>query len=94
MKKLVLVEAISMHRMRYCVEVEDDIDHALDSHAAGDLDDGNEMSQEHMGEIVTSHREITEEEYLKIFDEDNDYLKDWTPEQKRNRIHRIKYNES
>ena len=49
------------------------------------------MSQEHMGEIVTSHREITEKEYLKIFDEDNDYLKDWTPEQKFNRIHRIKY---
>jgi hypothetical protein len=93
MKKLVLVEAISMHRMRYCVEVEDDIDHALDSHTAGDLDDGNEMSQEHMGEFTISHREITEEEYLKIFDEDNDYLKDWTDEQKKQFIHRIDYKE-
>lgn len=90
MKKLVLVEAISMHRIRYCVEVEDDIDHALDSHAAGDLD-AQEMGQEHMGEFTVSHREITEDEYLKIFDQDNDYLKDWTPEQKRNSIHKIKY---
>lgn len=80
-----------MHRMRYAVEVEDDIDHALDSHAAGDLEDVNEMSQEHMGEIVISHREITENEYMKIFDKDNDYLKEWTPEQKKKFIHRIKY---
>lgn len=92
MKKLVLVEAISMHRMRYAVEVEDNIDHALDSHAAGDLDDGNEMSQEYMGEFVISHREITEDEYIKIFDKDNDNFKEWTPNQKEKFIHRIKYN--
>lgn len=91
MKKLVLIEAISMHRMRYAVEVDDDIDHVLDSHAAGKLYDGNEMSQEYMGEFTISHREITEDEYMKIFDEDNDYLKDWTPEQKKKFIHRIKY---
>jgi hypothetical protein len=51
------------------------------------------MSQEHMGEFTISHREITEEEYLKIFDEDNDYLKDWTDEQKKQFIHRIDYKE-
>jgi hypothetical protein len=92
MKKLVLVEAISMFRVRYCVEVEDNIDHALDAHAMGEIE--NEISQEHMGEFTISHREVTEEEYLKVFDQDNDYLKDWTPEQKLNMIHRIDYKES
>lgn len=90
MKKLVLIEALSSHRMRYAVEVEDDIDHALDTHTMNELDD-YELSQEHMGEFVLSHREITQEEYLKIFDQDNDYLKDWTEAQKLARIHRIDY---
>lgn len=89
MKKLVLIESISQHRIRHCVEVEDDIDHALDSFAAGELDD-KEMSQEWLGEIPVSHREITEDEYLKIFDIDNEYLKDWDKEQKLDMIHRIK----
>ena len=30
MKKLVMVDCISQFRIRYAVEVEDDIDHALD----------------------------------------------------------------
>ena len=66
--------------------------HALDSFVAGDLDD-KEMSQEWLGEIPVSHREITEDEYLKIFDKDNEYLKDWDKEQKLNMIHRIKSDE-
>ena len=89
MKKLVLVESISQHLIRRCVEVKDDIDYALDSFDAEELDD-REMSQTWLGEISISHREITEDEYLKIFDKDNEYLKDWDKEQKLDMIHRIK----
>lgn len=88
MKKLVLIEAMSMYRMRYVAEVEDNIDHALDSFAGGDF---FEMSQKHMGEFDISHREITEKEYLKIFDEDNDYLRNWSEKEKKKFIYKIKY---
>lgn len=82
-KKLVLIESISQHRIRYCVEVEDNIDDALDRRI-----EDKEMSQECLGEMPVSHREITEDEYLKIFDQDNDYLKCWNKEQKLNLINR------
>ena len=78
-KKLVMVEALSQYRMRYVFEVEDDIDHALDEYVCveseGDL---KEFSQLHLEPTnIISHREITKEEYLRIFDEDNGYLKSW-----------------
>lgn len=87
MKKLVLVETVSMYRMRYAIEVEDDIDHALDC----DIDNIDEVSQKYLDQTIVSHREITEEEYLKIFDEDNDYLSDWTVDQKKDYIHKVEY---
>jgi hypothetical protein len=92
MKKLVLVDCISQHRIRYVVEVENDIDYALDEVVANEYNaDFKEFSQEHLGQVIVSHREITEEEYLKIYDQDNDYLKSWTPEQKLNFINKINY---
>lgn len=92
MKKLVLVDTISQHRIRYVVEVEGDIDHAFDEVVTNEYNaDFKEFSQEHLGQVIVSHREITEEEYLKIYDQDNDYLKSWTPEQKLNFINKINY---
>jgi hypothetical protein len=93
MKKLVMVECISQFRIRYCVEVEDDIDHALDEVVSREHDAENfhEFSQEHIGQVIISHREINKEEYLRMFDEDNYYLKDWTEEQKLRYINRIDY---
>ena len=79
-KELVLVECISQFRMRYVVEVPEGKKHlALDTIT---MNEGKELSQEHLGEQIFSHRVISEEEYLKIFDEDNDYLKSWDVEQK------------
>lgn len=91
MKKLVLVDVISQFRIRYVVEVEDDINHALDEVVCND--NLEEFSQEHLGHVIFSHREITNEEYFKIFDTDNDYLKSWTPEQKIQFINKINYGE-
>lgn len=95
MKKLVMVDVLSQFRIRYCVEVEDNVDHALDEVTINEFDSNFvEFSQQHLGPtVILSHREITEEEYLKMFDSDNDYLKDWSKEQKLKFINKINYEE-
>lgn len=96
MKKLVMVDCLSQFRIRYCVEVENDIEHALDEVVCEYENlDFKEFSQEHLtpSPVIISHREITKEEYLRMFDEDNDYLKGWSEEQKLNFINKINYNE-
>lgn len=89
MKKY-LVETVSIFRIRYVVEAEEE------SHACDEVvcNNGNlkEFSQFHVDECITSTREITDEEYIKIFDKDNDYLKAWTDEQKLNLLNRVDYN--
>lgn len=94
MKKLVMVDCLSQFLIRYCVEVEDDIDHALDEilMRSDDLE-FHEFSQEHLmpSPVFLSHREISKEEYLRMFDEDNSYLKSWTEEQKLKWINKINY---
>lgn len=95
MKKLVMVDVLHSFRIRYCVEVENDIDDALDEVTVKEFDtDFTEFSQKSLEPtIILSHREITEEEYLKMFDEDNEYLKSWSKEQKLNFINKINYEE-
>lgn len=88
-KKLVLVEALSVHRMRYVVEC-DEVSHAADEVAKNEIQD--EFSQMHLTENVISSREIDREEYLRLFNEDNDYLSSWTDEEKFKLVHKINYN--
>jgi hypothetical protein len=87
-KRLVLVEAISQYRMRYVVEC-DEVEHAADEVCMERVVD--EFSQHHLGEVITSTREIDRAEYLQLFDQDNDYLRNWEPEQKFRMIHSIDY---
>jgi hypothetical protein len=85
----VLVEAISMFRERYMVEVpvgvdrygKDKADWALDTVT---LSEAKEFSQEHLGENIVSHRVVTKQEALELCDKDNDYCKSWTEQQKIN----------
>lgn len=94
MKKLFLVETVSIFRQRYVVEAFEE-DHARDEvvmNVSGDYsDDWQEFSQKHIDEVITSSREITEDEYLDIFDADNDYLCAWPDYQKFRFINRIDY---
>lgn len=80
-KTWVLVEAVSMFRMRYMVEVPAaHPEYALDTVT---MQEAKEFSQEHVGETILSHRVLTEEEALAICDVDNHYMKDsWSKEQK------------
>jgi hypothetical protein len=88
-KKLYLVETVSMFRMRFVIEAKE-AGHAEDEIACntGDL---KEFSQQHIGENIFATREISEEEYDRLFDTDNDYLKSWSDEQKKSFINRIDY---
>jgi hypothetical protein len=96
MKKLVMVEVLSQHRIRYAVEVKDDIDHAVDEYICRENDISfKEFSQQHLEpSVLIDHYEITEEEYLAMFDKDNDYLQSWTKEQKLNLVNKIDYKEN
>jgi hypothetical protein len=55
----------------------------------GDL---HEFSQLHLDELITSAREIDREEYLRLFDEDNDYLREWDEEHKLKWVNKVDYN--
>ena len=87
-KKLYLIETVSIFRHRYVVEAKE-ASHAEDEVVCnGELE---EFSQKHIDENIISTREITPDEYIKIFDVDNDYLKDWTDVQKMQFINVIDY---
>jgi bifunctional DNA-binding transcriptional regulator/antitoxin component of YhaV-PrlF toxin-antitoxin module len=79
--KLVMVETVSMFRMRYVVEIPKNKpnDWALDTVT---MEEAVEFSQKHIAEEIISHRVITKEEFLEMFDRDNSYLKVWDEQKK------------
>lgn len=81
MSKLILVDTIHTFRMRYVIELEDTEpnEYALDAVVC---DDPVEFSQEFLGEQIVSHRQITEEQFIALCDEDNDYLASWDDQKK------------
>ena len=87
--KYVLVEAISSFRERYCVAVPADLpdqkakEWAMDSVTCEELE---EFSQLHIGEQISSTRILSEDEVIKQFDEDNDYLVSWNRDMKLRNI--------
>jgi hypothetical protein len=88
MSKIVLVETVSMFRHIYAVELEDNqpADYAVEDvmyFTTGGETEFDEVAQEHVGENILSHRVVSEEEYLKMFDEMNPYFIEWSDEQKK-----------
>jgi len=86
-ENLYLVETVSIFRHRYAVRARS-LEHAYDSVT---MNEATELSQQHIDENIVSGRKITQEEYLKIFDQDNDYLQSWTEEQKLQSIYTVNY---
>lgn len=93
MSKFVLVETVSQYRMRYVIEVPDNhndgeypcsaISWAEDSVT---MEEMKEFSQKWLGEIITTSREVDRTEILRLCNEDNDYLKTWTDDEKIERL--------
>lgn len=83
MKKYVMVNAVSMFNMKYCLEVPEDL-------AEGDMFDyvsekvrtGNvkELTQKHIGENVTNYEIVDQKEILKQFRKDEPIFGEWTDE--------------
>jgi hypothetical protein len=85
--QLVLVETVSMFRMRYVVEVPVGTDDYNNDKSLWALDtvtmnEAQEFSQEHLGETIVSHRVVSKKEALALCDIDNDYTKSWSKDKK------------
>jgi len=88
-KEYVVVTAISTFRERYVVPMDElqkmNEDYMVDPKWALDLvtcEEVEEFSQLHVGEQIIDNVVMTEDEILELFDKDNDYLKEWSKEQK------------
>ena len=93
-KKYAVVTAVSTFRMRYVIPVDDlqamvkddltiDDDMAISwAYDSVTCEDVIDFSQKHLGEQIIDGAVLTEEEVLKLFDKDNDYLKDWSLDKK------------
>ena len=78
-KVWVMVEAISQFRMRYMVEAPaDHPEYALDDVT---MHTAKEFSQEWLGEVISSHRVMSQEDALQLCEEDNSYCSTWKDEQ-------------
>lgn len=69
--EIVLVETVSMFRMRYAVEVPvGKSEWALDTVVCNEA---KELSQTHIDENIVSHRVISKQEFIQTYKEDNAY---------------------
>lgn len=81
-----MVEQVDTFRMRYVID-------AATPEEAQDIVEAEEVelqefSQLFLGSHTSSVRQISKKEYLRMFDEDNDYLSEWYEYQKLQFINR------
>ena len=93
MSKIVLVETISSFRHLYAIELPDNApnEYALDDvvmNVSSDEPEFEEFGQQHIDEVILSHRVIDDKEYLRLFDEVSSYLSEWTDEEKKRFIYK------
>ena len=102
-ERYVVVTCVSQFRQRYAIPVSElqklnpdvditndpvkQIEWANDSVA---MEEVKEFSQSHIGEDIIDTFILDEERVLNLFDRDNDYLKEWTKEQKLKHLHNWK----
>jgi len=73
--ELVLVETVSMYRIRYMVEVpKGKALWALDTMVCNEA---TEFSQEFIDENIVTHRVVSLDEARELCDQDNEYAKNW-----------------
>ena len=100
-ERYVVVTTTSTFRLRYAIpaselqklntsvpfDMQKAIEWAEDSVTCEEV---KEFSQKWLGESIVDTFILDEERVLNLFDRDNDYLKDWTKEQKIAYIHKWK----
>tara|TARA_B110000977_G_C11084578_1_gene494168 strand:- start:2540 stop:2971 length:432 start_codon:yes stop_codon:yes gene_type:complete len=80
--KLVMVETVSSFRIRYVVELPEDAEEEMAHDRVLNDGDIKEFSQVHISEEVSGSRVVTNRQYLKVFNEDNMYLRSWKEDSK------------
>ena len=86
-----VVETIMTYRMTYFVKARE-ATHAIDEVVCNENNyDFIEGAQHHLGEQISNCTEVSEEEFLRIFDKENDYHRNWTKEKKLKMINEIDY---
>jgi hypothetical protein len=76
----VLVEAVSMFRTRYLVEVPvGKSEYALDTVT---LNEAKTFSSEHLDDTIVNHRIISKKKALELCDIDNQYAASWSDDHK------------
>lgn len=89
--KIYAVESISIFKHIYYIKAKNESD-ALDEFVYRINDDSFiEGSQKFIDNVHTSARELTEEEFIKDFDKNNEYAQDWSVEQKLKLVNQIDY---
>ena len=80
MSKYVMVNAVSMFNMKYCIEVPDEVedkdllDYVEKQVSAGDT---LEFTQRHMGETVANYSIVTKDVILEQFRSEEPYFASW-----------------
>lgn len=99
-KQYVVITTVTMHKHKYVIPVDDlqkentdvpvnPIEWANDCVTCEDV---SELSQDYLGEnIIDTEIVDGEEKILEIFDRENEYLKDWSREQKLEMVHNWKF---
>lgn len=90
-KKIYVVEAISMFRHTYYINAKNESDALDEFYWSKGKDTFMEGSQNHLDEIHSNVRELSEEEFLKEFDKDSPYLSSWSEIDKFAIINEIDY---
>ena len=89
-KDYVVVTCISSYRMRYVMHKDDLQKLNTEKQVNGikwaedtvTMEECEEFSQKHMGEYIIDTVKMNEKDMLELFDKDNDYLSEWTKDQK------------
>lgn len=102
-ERYVVVTCVSTFRERYCVPVSElqklnpDVDITNDpakqiewANDSVTMEEVKEFSQSHLGEQILDTFILDEERVLQLFNRDNDYLADWTDQEKIDFIHNWK----
>lgn len=88
-QEYVLVTTLSHFKIKYAIPIQDfealGFSQPIDTEKLSKyIETGKvkEFTQKHLGEVVADAAVYTQDDLLTIFDVDNDYLKNWTREQK------------
>lgn len=90
-KKLYVVESVSVFQHTYYIRANSESDAADEFVCRKTEDTFMEGSQKYIDNLHTNIRELAEEDFIKEFDKENEYLQDWSDEQKYRFINEIDY---